>query len=577
MNPLVTVFTAVYNGQRHLSKAIESVLNQTYKNIQYLIIDDCSTDSTPDIIQSYKDSRIEYVRRNQNKGKPYHEDMIHLMRGEFVTAVAHDDRFYPDRIENLMDLFNQDLSLVAVYDKGELIDENEKVINDPEFMEHKRVVQNPARNQEEAFIFSFAGNALTANPLYKMQTFIDISEGGTLSNKKYRDSCFDAYIGYVFFGTQNVGVVDKIQYQFMVRRDALSSNENRLEKTLPKWFELMSEVRIETSVEDIFPRIYDCDDQEEEDRMRIEAHLYLAKLMARNDGYHHNMSVIEHDLEMALSYDPFASNTWKELSKIRARMAYLYMESARHSMHIAWSLSPHDVTLQNHLRDLFREITKKSNEKLGLARLSKDHIREVDLQHQIKWKSLNDSVEKSKPNPKNFNNQRLKDKKFRYNTFAKSKVRPFIVSDFFPPHQPNSEDVFLEQLYNNCLTQKVPIRILTSDYIASSYVRFDFEPIPQPGVYRYLVPEVRSNQVPFYNIKESSQHNRNIADQLVDQFKPNLIIIWDLKQFSTSFKTKIKSLGIHLLNKEDLFSATDIADINISKSIQKILNRHSEL
>ena len=81
MTPLVTIYTPVYNGEKHIGKCIESILNQTYRNIQYLIIDDCSTDNTPDIIRSYDDPRIEYVRRNQNKGFPYCEDMMHLMRG----------------------------------------------------------------------------------------------------------------------------------------------------------------------------------------------------------------------------------------------------------------------------------------------------------------------------------------------------------------------------------------------------------------------------------------------------------------------------------------------------------------
>ena len=87
----------VFNGEKYLSDSIESILNQTYHNIQYLIIDDCSTDETPDVIASYDDSRIEYVRRNYNKGKPYYEDMMHLMRGDFVTTLGHDDRFYKDR------------------------------------------------------------------------------------------------------------------------------------------------------------------------------------------------------------------------------------------------------------------------------------------------------------------------------------------------------------------------------------------------------------------------------------------------------------------------------------------------
>ena len=64
--PLVTVLMAVYDGENYLREAIESILNQTYKNFEFLIINDGSTDSTEDIILSYKDPRIKYIKNEQN-------------------------------------------------------------------------------------------------------------------------------------------------------------------------------------------------------------------------------------------------------------------------------------------------------------------------------------------------------------------------------------------------------------------------------------------------------------------------------------------------------------------------------
>ena len=62
----VTVFTAVYNGLPFLKEAIESTLNQTYKEFEYLIIDDCSTDASVQLIESYDDFLILFVKNNQN-------------------------------------------------------------------------------------------------------------------------------------------------------------------------------------------------------------------------------------------------------------------------------------------------------------------------------------------------------------------------------------------------------------------------------------------------------------------------------------------------------------------------------
>ena len=57
----VTIFTTVYNGLPFLSEAIESTLNQTYEDFEYLIIDDCSTDDSVSFIKSYNDPRIRLV------------------------------------------------------------------------------------------------------------------------------------------------------------------------------------------------------------------------------------------------------------------------------------------------------------------------------------------------------------------------------------------------------------------------------------------------------------------------------------------------------------------------------------
>ena len=64
--PLVTVLMPVYNGEIFLREAIDSVLAQTYTDFVFLIINDGSTDNTEKIILSYNDSRIQYVRNEEN-------------------------------------------------------------------------------------------------------------------------------------------------------------------------------------------------------------------------------------------------------------------------------------------------------------------------------------------------------------------------------------------------------------------------------------------------------------------------------------------------------------------------------
>lgn len=569
MTPLVTIYTPVYNGQKHIGKCIESILNQTYRNIQYLIIDDCSTDNTPDIIRSYDDPRIEYVRRNQNKGFPYCEDMMHLMRGDFITTVGHDDRFYKSRIENLLNSFMINPKIVAAFDKGELIDEDENVINEidkPECFGLIKTIQSPWRNRFEALVFSFSGNAVMSNPLYSMDVFRSVSENGNLSSKKYRAYCHDAFIAYSLLSNKNVELIDKVQYKFMIRNEGLSNNSSRLVKTLPKWFQLMSEMRIKLSIEEIFPQIHDCDSQEEENRLRAEAHLYLATLMAQNDGYHHNLSIIESDIEKAISYDHLSPKAWEKLSQIRIRLAERYFASCKDCMHIAWSLSPHEVMLQNQLKELYSD----ANKEITFHQIPKEEISNSEFRHQTQWSTLNESVPMQLLDSQKTNGDLSKENCGRYKQFDKSLLRPIILSSYFPPHHLNSDDEMIEKIYRGFLRQKVPIRVLVSNYIAESYSKFEYEPIPEPGIYRELKSEVEPNHK--QNGSNILLDNTNKTKRLIAKFNPNVIFFWDLKQFTKAFKVEINSLGITCLTKKELLATVNIEKIDQSEQIQKLLD-----
>ena len=65
-NPKVTVLMSVYNGERYLREAIDSILNQTFKDFELLIINDGSTDRTKEILNSYNDPRIRVINNEKN-------------------------------------------------------------------------------------------------------------------------------------------------------------------------------------------------------------------------------------------------------------------------------------------------------------------------------------------------------------------------------------------------------------------------------------------------------------------------------------------------------------------------------
>lgn len=100
MNELISVILPVYNGERYLRESIKSILSQTHKNIELIIINDGSTDNSNLIIESFlKDNRIKYIYRS-NKGLVYSlNEAINICSGKYIARMDQDDICYPNRLE----------------------------------------------------------------------------------------------------------------------------------------------------------------------------------------------------------------------------------------------------------------------------------------------------------------------------------------------------------------------------------------------------------------------------------------------------------------------------------------------
>lgn len=97
---LVTVLMPVYNAEKYLAEAIESILAQTFTAFEFLIVDDASTDGSAGIIQEYNDPRIRYVRNEKNLGISATLNRgIELSATEWIARMDADDISYPTRLE----------------------------------------------------------------------------------------------------------------------------------------------------------------------------------------------------------------------------------------------------------------------------------------------------------------------------------------------------------------------------------------------------------------------------------------------------------------------------------------------
>jgi len=124
-DPKLTVLMPAYNAAKHLRQAIDSILSQTFTDFEFLIIDDGSTDSSVEIIYSYKDNRIRLVRNEENMGiSATLNKGIQLARTSLIARMDSDDISYPARLQKQYDFLEQnpDVALLSTWAREVAVD-----------------------------------------------------------------------------------------------------------------------------------------------------------------------------------------------------------------------------------------------------------------------------------------------------------------------------------------------------------------------------------------------------------------------------------------------------------------------
>jgi glycosyltransferase involved in cell wall biosynthesis len=120
---LVSVIMASYNHERYITEAIESVLNQTYPELELIIVDDCSKDNSKEVIQSFqkRDDRVKQFFHNENLGiARTANDAIDAATGKYLSFIGSDDVWVPTRLEEQLKLLEGNEDSV-VWSEGDII------------------------------------------------------------------------------------------------------------------------------------------------------------------------------------------------------------------------------------------------------------------------------------------------------------------------------------------------------------------------------------------------------------------------------------------------------------------------
>lgn len=131
-NEYVSVIIPTYNREKTIYRAIMSVLNQTYKNLEVIIIDDCSIDRTKEIVKNIKDERIRYIKLEKNSGANFARNKgIELAKYDLIAFQDSDDEWYENKLEKQLEfMLKNNYEMIGCSYRQFISDKFNKIIPD---------------------------------------------------------------------------------------------------------------------------------------------------------------------------------------------------------------------------------------------------------------------------------------------------------------------------------------------------------------------------------------------------------------------------------------------------------------
>ena len=145
MDELVSVIMPAYNSEKYIAESIKSVLNQTYQNWELIIVDDCSTDSTEEVVKSINDGRIKFFKNDVNSGADVTRNRaISVANGRWLAFLDSDDLWKPKKLEKQLEFMcstGAEFSFTAYEQIDESGHSTGKICVPPETVDYKKMIR----------------------------------------------------------------------------------------------------------------------------------------------------------------------------------------------------------------------------------------------------------------------------------------------------------------------------------------------------------------------------------------------------------------------------------------------------
>lgn len=213
MNPLISVIVPIYNVEKYLARCVDSIVNQTYKNLEIILVDDGSPDRCPQMCDDYakKDSRIKVVHKNNGGLSDARNAGMAVATGKYISFIDSDDYVSDDFFECLLDVVNKENSDIAECSVVKLYGDNRF----DEFSDDLSVKTYDTQDAMSALIAENPFHQHVWNKLYKTELVRDIPYAVGKLNE-------DEFWTYQVFGRANkVSKLNKTMYYYFQRNSSI--------------------------------------------------------------------------------------------------------------------------------------------------------------------------------------------------------------------------------------------------------------------------------------------------------------------------------------------------------------------
>ena len=227
--PKVSVIMPSYNHEKYIGEAIQSILDQTFRNYEFLILDDGSRDQSPAKIRQFKDPRIKVFFSEKNMGGAYtNEKLMEKCKGEYIAFFCSDDISLPERLERQVSFMDEHRDIAAVFSHAQIINEDGNDFNDVDHF-YCRVFDQPNRNRFEWLrYFFFKANCLChPSALVRRKLFRAM---GLRNPRLAQLPDFDAWIKLCL--RYEIHILPERLVKFRVRENEANTSGNRPESRI---------------------------------------------------------------------------------------------------------------------------------------------------------------------------------------------------------------------------------------------------------------------------------------------------------------------------------------------------------